>query len=102
MEVSVPCTISESVTFAEGGPPKLARPGQSKMTARIKLTIETIRIKAATETSLRVVGLKFEPSTSPSGTRKQVSRLVPTAIGHACSTPGRAGDHLFDHLTIRV
>jgi hypothetical protein len=58
MEVSVPCMMSESVTFGEGGPPKRARPGQSKMIARIKPTIETIRIKAATETSLRVVGHK--------------------------------------------
>jgi hypothetical protein len=102
MEVSVPCMISESVTFGEGGPPKRARPGQSKMTARIKPTIETIRIKTPTETSLRVVGLKVEPSTSRSGTRKQVSRLVPAAIGRACSTPGRAGDHLFDHLCVSV
>jgi hypothetical protein len=71
MEVSVPDTISESVTFGEGGPPKRARPGQSKMTARMKPTIETIRIKAATETSLCVVGLNVEPSTPPSGTSEQ-------------------------------
>jgi hypothetical protein len=102
MEVSVPCMKSESVTFREGGPPKRARPGQSKMTARIKPTIETIRIKTATEMSLRVVGLNVEPSPSPSGTRKQVSRLVPTAKAAPAPPPAGAGDHLFDHLSVGV
>ncbi len=71
MEVSVPCMMSESVTFGEGGPPKRARPGQSKMTARMKPTVETIKIRAATETTLRVVDLTVDLLVSPSGTSER-------------------------------
>jgi hypothetical protein len=41
------------------------------MTARMKPTIETIKVKAATETTLRVVDLTVEPSVSPSGTSER-------------------------------